>query len=190
MQVLTEIPPVHEPHHVQTLFERCQQLQSLANIVLPEKYGKVIDEPGSPVFLLRLSARRVCRVRIRIRDSQGKLHLPGEGSMIFSTVDNGQPVQHKRSAASERALVHQLQTELNLEHNSTSGQVSFERGLHLIEQLEQRAHAIEVLWDAQSEAPIRSLGTLTSKNVRVTISQKRDWFQLNGLCDWMEAISI
>ncbi len=183
MMALTKIPPVRDPRHVQLLTERCQQLQGLANIVLPQTFGQVLDQAVSPVFLLRCRPEGFVEYGIRVRDAQGKLHLPGDGIMITSTIVDGQPVQHRRSFAAERSLFRKLQTEFDLTPDTANGHLSFERGLQLIAQLEQRSSEIEVLWDKQSEAPLRSLGTLTNKNVRVTISQKRDWFQLKGLCE-------
>ncbi len=43
---------------------------------------------------------------------------------------------------------------------------------------------VEVLWDKQSEKPIKVLGSVSTQNVSVGISRQRDWFQLSGNCDF------
>ncbi len=90
-------------------------------------------------------------------------------------------MQFKRSFGAEQAAATKLLRELNL--TESQGQLSFERSLELVEQLEKLSGDVELLWDKQSQAAVRSLGTLTTKNVRVSIQQKRDWFQLSGQCE-------
>ncbi|SMP37945.1 Superfamily II DNA or RNA helicase, SNF2 family [Neorhodopirellula lusitana] len=42
---------------------------------------------------------------------------------------------------------------------------------------------LEVLWDRNSEKPVSVLGSISSHNVKVEISKKRDWFGITGECE-------
>ncbi len=183
MEELCKLPSVKQPYHVELLIERCRELQQLVSIAMPAQFGKVIDNEVKPVMLIRSRVDGFLDYGIRVRDSLGHLYLPGAGTLITSGTQDNQPVQWKRSFAAEHKLLRKLQKDLELESSLLSGRLTFEQGLHVLERLEKRADEIEVLWDKASEAPIRSLGTISTKNVRVSIQQKRDWFQLNGLCE-------
>jgi SNF2 family DNA or RNA helicase len=56
--------------------------------------------------------------------------------------------------------------------------------LRLIEALQVQHNDVEVLWDRSSEKPVKILGHLTSKNVKVDITSKRNWFGVSGNCDF------
>lgn len=183
MQELCALPEVSQTEHVELLHERCRQLQHFVSIALPKEFGPALVNEVKPVMLLRTRVDGFVDYGMRVRDVQGQLHLPGVGLQITSGKHNDKPVQWKRSFANEHAIVRRLQQQLELGSSQLVGKLSFEQGLRLLELLERRADEIEVLWDKASEPPIRSLGTISNKNVRVSIQQKRDWFQLNGQCE-------
>ena len=183
MQELCALPKVSRPEHVELLHERCRQLQHMVSIALPKEFGPALVNEVKPVMLLRTRTDGFVDYGIRVRDVQGQLHLPGVGLQLTSGTHNDKPVQWKRSFANEHALARKLQQQLELGSSQIEAKLSFEQGLRLLELLERKADEIEVLWDKASEAPIRSLGTISNKNVRVSIQQKRDWFQLNGQCE-------
>ena len=183
MESLCSVGPFKQEHHVQLLLDRCHQLQSVVNILLPEKFGPIVENQSSLVMMLRFRTDGFLDYGIRVRDALDQLHLPGCGMLIVNGKKDDQPIQLKRSFEREQEQVRQLQRQLGLSPNQPHGKVTFEQGLHLLEELQQIPEQVDVLWDKESETPLRSLGTVSSKNLRVSIQQKRDWFQLNGLCE-------
>jgi superfamily II DNA or RNA helicase len=183
VQALCGLPAVSRPHQVKLLFEQCQRLQNVISIVMPESHGRVIDSPAKPVMLLASRPDGYVNYGLRVRTGTGRLQMPAAGPVYcVATVEN-ETVQLKRSFADEQRTVHELQRMLELPEGELTGRITFEHGLRVVELLEHELNHVEVLWDQDGPPTIRSLGTISNKNVRVDIKQKRDWFQLDGVCE-------
>jgi len=171
-------------HREKEFFERAQKLQRLVNLVLPtELAGPTELETTHPLIVLRSRKDGALDYGIRVRDADDRLVKPAEGVMIRSAIKEDKPVQWVRSLADERAVSNDLIKRLELEDEKVDGTLSdFGKAINLIEKLQAQEPKIEVLWDKTSEAPIHVLGTISSQNVRVGITQKRDWFNLTGSC--------
>lgn len=183
MQKLLKADPVDKSYEKQ-LEENAKKLQCNISLRLPESMGgPCITETVSPVLILRSKKDGTLDYGIRIRDSRKKLFKPGQGILIHAGKLDGKDVQLQRDILAEDRVLKDVQERLNLDPSSTDGTLQgFERGLDLIDRLQSSCPDLEVSWDKASEQPLKFIGTVTSSNVRVGISQKRDWFSLTGEC--------
>lgn len=183
---LLRLEPITEKHE-SGLIERARKLQKVLSVRLPESVGgECIPELVTLSMILRSRKDGALDYGIRVCDSAGSLHKPCEGMMVRSCQVNDKPAQLVRQVAVEEALANDLTERLGLENKAFEGTLhDFSKAFHLIEVL-QTISDIEVLWDKTSEKPIKVLGTVSANNVRVGVSQKRDWFNLTGECKFGE----
>jgi len=182
---LVRLPRIANKHE-QVILERARKLQSTISLKLPEEVaGPFVSETTTPTLILRSRKDGALDYGIRVRDSKSRILKPAEGIMIRSENTDGKPTQRVRCATSEANLVADLTRRLNLQSNQLDGTIQdFSTALDVIEVLQTSGSDIEVLWDKSSEQPLKVLGTVSASNVRVGISQKRDWFNLTGECDF------
>ncbi len=183
---LLRLEPITEKHE-SGLIERARKLQKVLSVRLPESFGgECIPELVALSMILRSRKDGALDYGIRVRDSLGSLHKPCEGIMVRSSQVNDKPVQLVRQVEEEDALANDLTQRLGLDDKAFEGTLhDFSKAFHLIEVL-QTTSDIEVLWDKTSEKPLKVLGTVSASNVRVGVSQKRDWFNLTGECKFGE----
>jgi superfamily II DNA or RNA helicase len=174
---------VPERYHKE-LLERVQKLQNVISLRLHESIaGPLIPETVTPVIILRSCKDGALDFGIRVRDSRGVLFKPCEGVLIHPSTRDGKPIQLVRQVQREGELMTKLLDQLGIGGPGPNGSVEgFEAGLDLIDRLQSSQDSLEVLWDKSSEQPIKYIGTVSASNVRVGISQKRDWFNLTGEC--------
>ena len=184
---LLKLPPIADKHE-QAILEWVGKLQKVLSIELPESIGgEIVHENVSPALILRSRKDGALDYGIRVRDSLGKLHKPCEGIMVHGRVVDGKPMQLHRQVEAEAAIANDLTKRLGLGDKEYSGTLQdFSKAFNLIEVLQTTGGDIEVLWDKLSEKPIKVLGTVSASNVRVGVSQKRDWFNLTGECKFGE----
>jgi len=165
-------------------FERAFKFQRFVDLKLPtDVAGPTVSDPSSHAIILRANTDGSLDYGIRVRLSDDRLVKPAEGPAIRSSTKDNKPVQLVRQMSEERLQFNSLSMRLGLDSNNTDGTLDdFEKTFSLIEALQTSESDIEVLWDKTSEAPIRMLGTISAQNVRVGITQKRDWFNLTGSC--------
>ena len=183
---LLRLEPITEKHE-SGLIERAKKLQKVLSVRLPESVGgECFPELVTLSMILRSRKDGTLDYGIRVRDSLGSLLKPCEGIMVRSSQVNDKPAQLVRQVAVEEASANDLTQRLGLEDKAFEGTLhDFSKAFHLIEVL-QTTSDIEVLWDKTSEKPIKVLGTVSANNVRVGVSQKRDWFNLTGECKFGE----
>lgn len=184
---LPKIPIEHE----QVLLDAVARMQEVLTIHLPEELaGKVVEEAYRPVLMLRSRSDGSLDYGVRLRCSSGLLVKPGIGRMLMPATRDGSSVQVKRSAMREATLCRMVAQRFALPRENPEGSIQdFEAALNLIDRLEnhpagEAADNVEVLWDKTSEKPLKMLGALSSQNVSVGITSKRDWFQLSGTCNF------
>jgi len=187
-KMLMEFPPVSEKH-AETLFEKARNLQGRLPLRLPEEVGgPLVEDRVGLLILLRSRADGVLDYGLRVRDSSGRIRLPGATPAVRTEAIDGKPIQKRRDLAEEVARCLQLAKRLEIEPNHTEGWHgaidSWETGLLLIERLQTSADEVEVLWEKSSDRRLTVLGQLSSKNVKVDITSKRDWFGISGTCDF------
>jgi superfamily II DNA or RNA helicase len=175
--------PIHVSHG-KSLVEQCRKLQRLTSLSLPpELGGKHVTSDVRPAIILRSRKDGDIDYGIRMRDTQEKLLKPCEGTLVKSSSLNNEPVQLMRDFVSEYRNLKQLKNTLGLSGKATDGTIEgFEEGLEFIDRLQSLGADVEILWDKASEKPMKFIGTVSANNVRVGISQKRDWFNLTGEC--------
>ena len=178
--------------------------QSVVSIRLPESIGGPISlEATDPVVILRSRSDGKLDYGIRVRTKAGSLKTPGEGVILRLDTSTKKPVQRLRDPQSEIASAARLLDELGLTTTTPSASQQwtsvsqqwtsnppqwngtiddFQVGLRVIERLQSDKTDAEVLWDKTSEKPIKVLGSLASRNVRVDIASKRNWFGITGQC--------
>ena len=184
---LLRLPPIAEKHE-QAIFERAKKLQNVLSVRLPDAIGgELVAELVTPTVILRSRKDGALDYGIRVRDSQGKLHKPCQGVMIHADHSKGKPRQLVRQVVAEEALANDLTSRLGLGNREFEGSLQdFSSAFNLIEVLQTTGDDIEVLWDRLSEKPMKVLGTISANNVRVGVTQKRDWFNLTGECKFGE----
>jgi superfamily II DNA or RNA helicase len=184
IQSLVEMLPV--PIELEErLLKHASAFQHLIPMELPEKYAleRQLDSP-KPLLLLRSRKSGEIDFGYRVRDCEGGVHIPGEGRLA-RPVGNGKKKQRMlvRDHAREVDLVQSMAEQLLLPSNVMSGAVTdFGDALDLLDRVQSNEADYEVLWDKNSEQPIKVLGTLSANNVQVTVKRSRDWFQLSGEC--------
>ena len=159
-----------------------------SRFVCPQNLAASCCVEDAPLaILLRSRSDGSLDFGVRVRDSAGALRHPGADPTIVTTERDGKTVQLQRLAESEfqraKKLIDQLGVELS-EEQWFGSITDFRIGLALIEKLQTGDLDVEVLWDKSSEKPVSVLGNLTSKNVRVDITSKRNWFGVTGECDF------
>jgi superfamily II DNA or RNA helicase len=184
---LLKLPPIAEKHE-KAIFERAKKLQSVLSVRLPDAIGgELVPDFVTPSVILRSRKDGALDYGIRVRDSAGKLHRPCQGVMIHADNSKGKPRQLVRQVAAEEALANDVTNRLGLGKREYEGTLQdFSTAFNLIEVLQTTGDDIEVLWDRLSEKPMKVLGTVSANNVRVGVSQKRDWFNLTGECKFGE----
>ena len=187
MRDLLRLPAIAEKHE-QTVFDRAKKLQRVLSVRLPDAIGgELVPEFVTPAVVLRSRKDGALDYGIRVRDSLSKLHKPCQGIMIHADNSKGKPVQLVRQVAAEESLANDLTSRLGLGHREYEGTLQdFSAAFNMIEVLQTTGSDIEVLWDRLSEKPMKVLGTISANNVRVGVSQKRDWFNLTGECKFGE----
>lgn len=194
---LLKADPVSDVHE-KPLVEQAKKLRHLVSLKMEESIaGRWIRETVKPVIVLRSRKDGALDYGIRVRDSQNRLFKPCQGILVHESTDNGNTVQLVRQVSQESELQSSVMKRLGLRNVSADGTVQgFEEALGLIDRLQafepgapdkmsmadMTCHPLEVLWDKASEQPLKFLGTVSANNVRVGISQKRDWFNLTGEC--------
>ncbi|MEZ6133649.1 MAG: DEAD/DEAH box helicase [Pirellulaceae bacterium] len=168
------------------VLELTQRIQPFLDVQLPETMaGNVIEEDYRPVLLLRSQADGTLDYGIRVRNTKGLLLKPGLGRMLRADEVDGKPVQVVRSTARERHICQNISETFNLPPTMDGSIRDFEVALNLIERLQEAEETnVEILWDKSSEKPLKVLGAVSSKNVSVGITSRRDWFQLSGSCNF------
>lgn len=209
LMMLLQFPGI-AAEHGDELVKRLQHLQSRFTIGLPEELlGPIIDVPTQPVVLLRSNADGALDVALRIRDTEGRIRHPGSPPAITIDHREGKPVQKRRNTAREIQQSEQLAETLGFRFFEPDETLADERfaarltdfgdALNLIERLQSWSTGDEnaavadsdfadmpnpeVLWDRNSEKPVSVLGSISSRNVRVEINRKRDWFGISGQCE-------
>ncbi|MEZ6087305.1 MAG: DEAD/DEAH box helicase [Pirellulaceae bacterium] len=184
IRAIMKLPPI-PAKYAEEFFGRVRQLQNVLSVKLPESQsGTIVEDQMRPVVLLRSNSNGSLDYGIRVRDSLKRLRRPGEGLLLQTDLDNPS-VQYQRDPEMERAAAERINKTLGIQPNSLDGSVDdFEEALRFIGNLQSvESLGVEVLWDESSDKPIHVLGSLSTKNVSVGISRKRDWFQLSGTCD-------
>ena len=184
---LLKLPPIADKHE-QAILEWVEKLQKVLSVQLPDSIGgEIVPEVVAPVLILRSRKDGALDYGIRVRDSLGKLHKPCEGIMVHGRIVDGKPIQLHRQVKAEAVIANGLTKRLGLDDKEYNGTLEdFSKAFNLIEVLQTTGGDIEVLWDKLSEKPIKVLGTVSASNVRVGVSQKRDWFNLTGECKFGE----
>ncbi|GAA5506979.1 DEAD/DEAH box helicase [Novipirellula caenicola] len=179
---------VFEDDQLDAVIQQVRPLQKRISLRLPESHaGPILCEHAKLALLLRTRSDGAMDYGIRFRDAAGMLRCPAADPMIVTVMRDGKSVQVQRSAAAENQQVEKIAEALDLEIEDSSGFGTigdFRTALDVIERLKSSDLEIEILWDKSSEKPISVLGSLSSKNVRVDITSKRNWFGISGECDF------
>jgi len=184
------------------LVEHLQAFRTVLPIELPPTKNEIEQETTTPVILLRSREDGVLDYGLRLRGSRGDLYKPGEGPLLVtgkSSAENGKGEKNTKGQKKKqqsynvlRSLHHELQQGqqtlelLGLPAQKLEGSIGdFEEAIELLQEAQEleSKNAIEVLWDKSSVSPVRVLGAVTPKNLRVNIGKSRDWLQLNGQAD-------
>lgn len=188
IQMVMKFTPVGK-EHLEALVDKARQIQKVHSVILPIAFaGPVVTQDATPVVALRSRPDGTLDYGIRIRDGGGTIRKPGSQPGITSEVVDGKPRQVRRDMMSELTQAAELAAKLGIVGSDTAqwnGSIQdFNQGLLFLEKLQSNDSSVEVLWDKASERPIKVLGSLTSKNVRVDITSKRNWFGISGQCDF------
>ncbi len=188
LRTLLNLPSVSDKH-TERLFEKARELQAVLPLKLPESVGgKIVQDSLRPALLLRSRSDGSLDYGLRVRNADGRLFQPG-GVVSFSpdTVD-GKRVQRQRNTTAEVESCLALAEDLEIDpcqSDHWNGSIrDFGSGLKLLEALPALGDRVDVLWDESGEQPVKVLGHLSSKNVRVDITSKRNWFGISGSCDF------
>ncbi|HBJ38592.1 MAG TPA: hypothetical protein DDZ51_28350, partial [Planctomycetaceae bacterium] len=177
---LLALPPISEKN-AEALFQKARQLQTVMPLRLPKEIGgQMVTETLTPLMLLRSRSDGVLDYGLRVRDSLGRVLKPGTPPAVRPDTIDGKPVQRRRDLNGEVESCLRIADRLGVDANQADGWhgsiQDWEQGLSLIERLQDAMGEVEVLWEKTSEKPITVLGQLSSKNVKVDITSKRDWF--------------
>jgi superfamily II DNA or RNA helicase len=188
IRTLINLPRI-SPKNAEALFQKARQLQATLPLRLPEEVGgPTITETTKPLMLLRSNNNGMLDYGLRVRDSLGRVLKPGMPPAVRPDLVDGKPVQRIRDLKAEVEICQRVAQRLAVASNHSNGWNGsiddWEQGLRLIENLQNATDEIEVLWEKTSEKPITVLGRLASKNVKVDITSKRDWFGISGICDF------
>jgi len=187
LRALLQLTPV-ESKHAESLFEKARRLQAVLPLRLPEEVGgRIVHEEFRPALLLRSRLDGSLDYGLRVRSVDGRLLRPGGDSALRPDKIAGEPVQRQRNVVAEIERCLRLADDLGIDPRPSDhwhGSIrDFASGLKLVESLPSLGDEVEILWDECGEKPLTVLGHLTSKNVRVDITSKRNWFGITGKCD-------
>lgn len=188
LKSLLALPPISEKN-AEALFQKARQLQTVMPLRLPEEIGgQMVTETLKPLMLLRSRSDGALDYGLRVRDSLGRVLKPGMPPAVRPDTVDGEPVQRRRDLSGEIEACLRISDRLGVGANQADGWngsiQDWEQGLELIERLQDAMDDVEVMWEKSSEKPISVLGHLSSKNVKVDITSKRDWFGISGTCDF------
>ena len=183
---LTKLPAVSKQRRGE-LLEVIKKLQGKISVVLPDSLGyRTMIDPTMPVLLLRSGKQGQLDYGLRVRTKGGRISLPGTAPTSWTDDSGDEKIQWVRNPRMESAQLTNLANQLNLELNAhldyTGCISSFEDAINLLEKVETIRDQVEVLWDKDSEKPIRVLGSITAKSLKVEITSKRNWFGITGSC--------
>lgn len=183
---LNKLPAVSKERRDE-LLKMLHQVRETVPVILPESFGyKTMTDAATPVLLLRSGKSGELDYGLRIRTKGGRISLPGAApnSWVEDTEDYKiQWVRNPRMEFSQLArMAEQLELDLNPHLDYTGSIASIDEALSLLERVETVRDQVEVLWDKESEKPIRVLGSITAKSLRVEITSKRNWFGITGSC--------
>ncbi|MEQ1828450.1 MAG: SNF2-related protein, partial [Pirellula sp.] len=183
---LLRLPPI-EVKYAKEFIEKAIELQKRFPIKLPmDIAGAYHDDPGKLVIMLRSRPDGRLDYGLRIKTQTGLISLPGAPPAVVRGTHDGNQVQWIRRGASEIKNAAQLATTLGVNANTSNdftGTIEdFDQGIRFLELLEKTKESLEVLWNKDSEKPIRMLGSVSAKNLRVEITSKRNWFGITGEC--------
>jgi superfamily II DNA or RNA helicase len=175
---------------INDLRQRLDEISRTTPVELPESLaGPITPEETTPVVLLRSQQQGHLECGMRVKDAQGRMFLPGEGALLYPDTRDDKPVQCRRDPHEEIARARRIERELNLDRTHTISTwnwrvLDFDQSLRLLEDLETKAEQLgfEAAWDPKSVQSIRIVGSVTTKNVHVEVSKKRDWFGIGGCC--------
>ncbi|MCA9140565.1 MAG: hypothetical protein KDB00_27525, partial [Planctomycetales bacterium] len=180
-----QVPPV-SLSRIEDLVAPLARLQKQIPILLPPSFaGPLVRQPSRPAVLLRSQSDGRLDFGIRVRDAVGVLRKPLAGPMVHATERDGKKVQLLRCVKQETEMVEGLieKWDLPINRESWFGSISdFDVALRLIEDLQSPDSGIEVLWDRTCEKPLTVLGSMSSGNVKVDITNNRNWFGISGEC--------
>lgn len=172
------------------LVERLRKLDRYVGILLPEsEQGPVVPAEMGFVLLLRSSPSGFLECGLRTKDGGNRHFVPGEGPVFYADSDGEHSVQRQRDVQAERDRAGELVTELRLERAMKLGPWAWrifdiDDSLKLLERADSLAAAgkLELAWDPKSAQPVRVIGDITPRSLRVELTRKRDWFGLEGIC--------
>ncbi|QDV47361.1 RNA polymerase-associated protein RapA [Stieleria neptunia] len=186
---LCQLPPV-ALDRLEDLLEPLAKLQKQISILLPPSVaGPVSFVDARAAILLRSRADGRLDFGLRVRDAAGVLRRPLAGPMVVATEREGKKRQLARSVTRESGQIDRLlkRWRLSVDRENWFGTIDdFGDALRLIEDLQSPESGVEVLWDRTGEKPVSVLGNLSSSNVKVDITNKRNWFGVSGECTFGE----
>ncbi len=188
IQSLTKTPSLGLDHR-ERVVQLARQLQKSYSVLIDDSLGgPVVQETPKQAVLLRSRPDGTLDYGLRVRLGDGPLMRPGCPPAIRADQADGKPIQRRRDLVAETQQAGKIAAKLGIRAdaaNAWTGKIDdFMAGLHLLEKLQDNTDEIEVLWDKTSEKPLTVLGRLSSKNVRVDITSKRNWFGISGQCDF------
>jgi SNF2 family DNA or RNA helicase len=186
---LLKFPPLPR-QRLAELRQRLDKISETTPVEFPESLaGPIVPEETTPVVLLRSRQQGHLECGLRVKDAQGRMFLPGDGALLYPDTRDDKPVQCQRDAHEETTRARNIERALNLDRTHAISDwnrrvLDFEQSLRLLEDLESQAEELgfDAVWDPKSKDSIRIVGSVTSKNVRVEVSKKRDWFGVTGGC--------
>lgn len=188
-RAVVNLPPFPRDR-LEALRERLDKIRETTPVELPPSIaGPIVQAETRAVVLLRSRQQGSLECGMRVKDSHGRMFLPGEGVMLYSDTDDGKPVQRRRDAQAETLRATAIERGLSLHRAHPLSDwnwriLDFEQSLQLLEDLEAKAGELgfEAAWDPKSVQAVRIVGSVTPQNLRVEVSRKKDWFGISGSC--------
>lgn len=182
--------PIFPRDQLKDLRDRLDEIRETTPVELPPSLaGPIVPADTKAVVLLRSRQQGSLECGMRVKDSQGRMSLPGEGMMLYSDTEGGQPVQRRRDAHAETLRARSIEQTLGLQRAHPLSDwnwriLDFEQSLQMLEELEAKAVELgfEAAWDPKSVQSVRIVGAVTPQNLRVQVSRKKDWFGISGSC--------
>jgi superfamily II DNA or RNA helicase len=190
LQIL-RLPKVDRKHG-KDFFAKAVELSKKIPMVLPrDLMGTFRDDPGKVVMMMRARPDGRLDYGLRIKTESGLITLPGSQPSVTAGKVEGKPVQWIRNATREIKNCTEIADRLKVSAtpaNDFTGTIErFEDGIVLLEKLDLYKDEIEILWNKDSQKPIKVLGAVTSKNLKVEITSKRNWFGITGECTFADS---
>ena len=184
--------PKVDRKHAKEFFAKAVELSKRLPVVLPyDLMGTFRDDPGKVVMMMRARPDGRLDYGLRIKTESGLITLPGSQPCVTAGKVEGKPVQWIRNATREVKNCTEIADRLKISAvpaNDFTGTIErFEDGIVLLEKLDLYKDDIEILWNKDSEKPIKVLGAVTSKNLKVEITSKRNWFGITGECTFADS---